>query len=173
MNKLTEKSVIQLILNSKKFNTKYDTLLPNTYYYLKRIEADLLGITKSDYVYEYEIKLSRPDLLADKKKSNRLTRKYLQSIGCKVKTPYDKTKHEWLYLGSLLPNYFTYIIKEGIGDIRDIPEWSGLIFVTNTGKFVEVRKPKKLHSRKLDINTKLKLYKKFVYRYNRRLINEK
>ena len=116
-------------------------------------ESDVLKITKSDYAYEFEIKISRGDFKNDFK--------------------HKKKKH--LILESRegnIPNYFYYVVPELLIQEEEIPEYAGLIYVhatiigNNTPyySFREIKKAPKLHDNKIDIN-ELNLVDKFYYNY--------
>lgn len=101
----------RLVVNEKAFQnalyldlqTKHPIIVPNVH--LHFWEADLIGITGSDFVHEYEIKLSKSDFRADFNK---------------------KTKHNHLK-GRRGPNYFWYVCPPGLLTVEDMPEYAGLI----------------------------------------------
>lgn len=118
-------------------------------------ESDVLKITKSGYAYEFEIKISRPDFKNDFK--------------------HKKKKHTLLESkesSSKIPNYFYYVVPEGLVSEEEIPEYAGLIYVLGTiigngrvyYQFLEIKKAPKLHSNKID-EISLNLIDKFYYNY--------
>ena len=118
-------------------------------------ESDVLKITKSGYAYEFEIKISRGDFKNDFK--------------------HKKKKHLLLENkenNSKMPNYFYYVVPEGLVSEDEVPEYAGLIYVHVTiignsrvyYQFQEIKKAPKLHSNKIDENS-LNLVDKFYYNY--------
>ena len=88
------------------FNSRVNLIVPNISYGMGLHECDLLIITKSNYAYEVEIKVSSADLIRDiKKKHNH---------------EHEKIKH--LYFA--IPSYLTEFT-------RYIPERAGIIVVDN------------------------------------------
>lgn len=80
-------------------------VFPNTY--LGRFEADIFEITKSGYLYEYEVKISRADFKAEKKKTGK-KEKLLSGERC---------------------NYFSYLVPEGLILPDEVPEYAGLVYI--------------------------------------------
>lgn len=118
-------------------------------------ESDVLKITKSGYAYEFEIKISRGDFKNDFK--------------------HKKKKHLLLENkenNAKMPNYFYYVVPEGLVTEDEVPEYAGLIYVHATVignsriyyQFQEIKAAPKLHSNKIDENN-LNLIDKFYYNY--------
>ena len=140
---------------------RYSFLSPNSVkYFTENLnvydwESDVLKITKSGYAYEFEIKISRGDFKNDFK--------------------HKKKKHLLLENkenNSKMPNYFYYVVPEGLVTEDEVPEYAGLIYVHATiignsrvyYQFQEIKAAPKLHSNKIDENN-LKLIDKFYYNY--------
>ena len=140
---------------------RYNFLSPNSVkYFTENLnvydwESDVLKITKSGYAYEFEIKISRPDFKNDFK--------------------HKKKKHLLLELKenkAKMPNYFYYVVPEGLVTEDEVPEYAGLIYVHATiignGKtyyqFQEIKAAPRLHGNKID-ESNLKLIDKFYYNY--------
>jgi hypothetical protein len=85
-----------------------DTCIPN--YYIGRWECDILRITKSSHLVEYEVKVSRADFKADASKE------------CRWQSKYDNIK-----AGGRV-NRFFYVVPEGIIHKDEVPDWAGLIY---------------------------------------------
>ena len=126
---------------------RYNFLSPNSVkYFTENLnvydwESDVLKITKSGYAYEFEIKISRADFKNDFK--------------------HKKKKHTLLESkesSSKIPNYFYYVVPEGLINDEEIPEHAGLIYVLGNiigngrvyYQFQEIKKAPKLHSNKID-----------------------
>lgn len=105
-------------------------------------ECDLLRFKESGTVYEYEIKTSKSDYLADFKKSW-----------------YKENKHQSLKDGKLLPNYFFFVLPEGMVSKSEIPDHCGLLEYSyrppsDFGKgYISIKltkNAKRLHNRRFD-----------------------
>lgn len=156
-------------------SVKYD--IDNLYIFFW--ESDKLLETKSGYLYEFEIKISRSDFKADfKKKEKHLIlegkEKYMPSFldyydtfksqcptikdwekMCEERYPYHLTKYH------KRPNYFYYAVPEGMIDKEEIPEYAGLIYVGEECGFSIIKKAPCLHKEKysdLDLNLAEKFY---------------
>lgn len=117
-------------------------------------ESDSLSITKSGYVYECEIKISRADFFNDKKKE----RKHQILEGT-----YQLGKLEKNYPSR--PNYFYYVVPEGLVKEDEIPSYAGLIYITDVWPYVSVVvSAPKIYNEKID-EEKLNLKDKFYYNY--------
>ena len=115
-------------------------------------ESDVLKFTKSGYVYEFEIKISRADFKNDfknKKKKHALLE--------------DKNSEN-----SKRPNYFYYVVPKDMIDVEDVPDYAGLLYVFpysfGTFSFIEVKKAPSLHKNKFDFKES-NLMDKFYYNY--------
>jgi hypothetical protein len=100
-------------------------------------ECDVLSISKSDYIYEYEIKISRSDYKRDfikPKHSNIINEKYTKTI-----------KKELNYLSA---NYFTYVVPTGLISIEEVPVYAGLIYFNEDLTFDVIKKPVLIHKTK-------------------------
>ena len=82
-------------------------------------EADVIGITRAGYIHEYEIKISVSDFYADQK------------------------KHK-----SGNPNFFWYVVPEGLVGSEVVPEKAGLIYIVRSMLKVVKRAPR-LHKIKI------------------------
>jgi hypothetical protein len=77
-------------------------------------ECDVISVSKSDYIYEYEVKISRADYKKDFIKRNILI----------INENYTKTrKGELVYL---LPNYFNFVTPRDLITIDEVPDYAGL-----------------------------------------------
>lgn len=97
-------------------------------------ECDVISLSKSDYIYEYEVKISKADYKKDfikPKHKNILNEKFTKN-----------TKSGLIYL---LPNYFNYVVPTGLITVEDLPEYAGLIYFNEDLSFDIIKKPKLLH----------------------------
>ena len=101
---------------AKYFNYRKHLIVPNISWGLMNHECDLLILSKSGYATEVEIKISKSDLVADKKKQH---------------------KHE-----STMVKYLYFAIPSKMEkDIEHIPEHAGIIIVYNSGHCSVLRNP--------------------------------
>ena len=116
-------------------------------------ESDFLYITKAGYSYEIEIKVSRSDFFNDMEKKT----KHAILEGTYVKRSYEKTVER--------PNYFYYAVPKDLVKEEEVPEYAGLIYITEIWPYVDVIKPPpQIHEEKID-EERLKLTDKFYYNY--------
>ena len=100
-------------------------------------ECDVLRITESNIVYEYEIKTSRSDFKADYKKTYK--HKRLSNPTYKIERYLKWKQHP------SLPNHFIYVVPKDMVKPTEIPEYAGLIYVE--GDNIEIiKKAPKLHN---------------------------
>lgn len=136
--------LLQQYLRGWKSNPKY--IVENLYVF--DWESDMLIKTRSGYWYEVECKIS----LADFK--NDFTHKW--------------QKHELLKTGGehRRPNYFYYCVPWYLSGkvLPLLPDYAGLIVLTEDGKLKEVKRVYCLHQHKYT-NEELKLCDKFYYAY--------
>lgn len=121
-------------------------------------ECDVIRITNSEIVYEYEIKNSRADFKADFKKEY----KHSRLSGAVDK---DNEYIEWKgHPGR--PNHFYYVCRKDLIKPSEVPEYAGLIYVLNNNIEIQKKAPK-LHSYKANFKLKeaiaLLLSTRFVY----------
>ena len=160
---------IQLALH-RDFLSNCDICIPN-YTPKGWWECDFIHITKSGYMVEHEIKVSRADFFADAKKQKQL------GFANKV-----VGKHQLLELGSEDgPRQFWFVILEGLIDVSEVPNFAGLKIVKlveNGGNpCVDVKVIKKapfLHKSKADKSLKEHVLSVCYYRYwNEKVAHEK
>jgi hypothetical protein len=100
-------------------------------------ECDVISISKANYIYEYEIKISRADYKKDfiKEKHSQMIRENHTKI----------VKGEMMYLS---PNYFNFITPRGLISLEEVPEYAGLIYINEDLTFDIIKKPLLLHKTK-------------------------
>lgn len=112
-------------------------------------ECDMISLTTSNMVHEYEIKTSKQDFLND----------------CK------KTKHKhFKNKKNKTPSYFWYVCVGFEVDLKDIPEYAGLMYgiINPRGNkivFIEQKKAPRLNQVKLSINDCIRLYRSIYFRF--------
>ena len=153
-----------------------------------RWESDKLIETKTGYIYEFEIKISKADFKNDFKNKgdkhailgwkNDGGQVYLPSFLEECQKMEEKAKtarYPNYYLGYRQgnekyyrierfkrPNKFYYAVPEGLIQPEEVPTYAGLIWVTNTGGLIEKKKAPYIHKDKYN-DAELKLGEKFYY----------
>ena len=146
-----EKSFIAALGLSDDQRKRFEILVPN-FYLNSYYEMDLIGLRPSGFIDEFEIKLSRSDFAADRKKTLDF-----QNKG-------QRYKLEALKRGELDINHFWYVTPPGLIDVsKDLPSFAGLIEI---GTVVRVIKfPDRLHSRKANYESRYKIAQKANSRF--------
>ena len=117
-------------------------------------ECDVLSISTSDYIYEYEIKISRGDFKKDfvkEKHSFYITEKYTNDKG-----EYNR------------PNYFTYVTPTDLIKIEEVPEYAGLIYWDGIN-FTVIKEAPRAHK----IKASTDLIRKIAHQLSNKLIFNK
>ena len=115
---------------------------PNVYLY--EWESDMVSLTKAGYLNEYEIKISRSDFLADKKKVDKHSG--VQN-GWRPLTVYEQERYNYQkqneffhkagYFKHLTPeghhrldrpNYFWYVCPVDMLRLEEVPDYAGLMY---------------------------------------------
>lgn len=94
-------------------------------------EADVVSVSKSGVMREFEVKVSRRDYLRD---STKCKRQFLD-VAHRQKSP----------------NYFSYVCPAGLIKPSELPAYAGLYYVTDDLRVHEVKAPAKLHGYKHDM----------------------
>ncbi len=149
-------------------SNRFSTIIPNCCP-VRWFECDILAITKAKYMYEYEIKLTINDFKADAKKVMKDWRSWSEERGW-------KPKHERLFTGDVNgPSRFWFMVPDGLIPISDVPEFAGLIYLTNYKDcvgFTEQKRAPRLHRTKMCERTLDQIRERLYYRYwNERLPN--
>lgn len=142
----------------------HQLIIPNIY--LGLLESDLISVTKAGFIHEYEIKLNKADFEADFKKT---------------KHAHMRNRHYQFR------NYFWFVAPEGIISTKDVPEYAGHIEIYGrrevfsngkTGNIIcsELKRPERLHMRKISLTQKDEIARKLEVRYwkmRKRIQNER
>ena len=109
-------------------------------------EADVFGVNKGGYMYEYEVKRSRSDFHAEfrnkKAKHRKLEkrdplRRYNKWINGRRTDDMD----EFIQI----PNRYYFACPEGLILPDEVPVYAGLIYVSEEGEYQEIKKAPLLH----------------------------
>lgn len=112
-------------------------------------ECDVISISKSNYIYEYEVKISRSDFKADFKK----LKHKLMTEGSGFKEKLVKENNIFIKdIWYLTPNYFSFVVPENLISIEEVPIYAGLIYITTDLQFIVVKKAPLLHKEKASYN---------------------
>lgn len=134
---LTERIVQHLIFRTFMQRSSHMMAIPNTMLY--GWEADMLTVTKSRFVHEYEIKTSRADFLSEKRKieAERGTRRdaFVKQLRHRSLSGCEHGYHH-----RNRPNVFWYVVAEGVCDESEVPDYAGLIQV-RPAKFMRMYDP--------------------------------
>ena len=165
--------------------SSFDILVPN-FTPLKWFECDILGITKSGYSVEYEIKRSRSDFFADFKKEKRIIDTNAPDDGIKRPFPGMFPKMKTILKHDLLeqksdrgPNRFFYVVPRDLIKPEEIPEYAGLFFFSEKEKQIRIeliKEAPKLHRSKFPEKDMNRILKNVYFRYwgaRRALLEEK
>ncbi len=145
-------------------------------------ESDKLLWTKSGYIHEFEIKISRADYKNDFKHklekhivlSSTIAKDkqkvYEQDLFGKMEKKYrywdddDIKQHiERVVDNKRMPNYFYYAVPYGMIQVEEVPEYAGLIWVKENRLFIQKKAPC-LHKEKYT-DAQLNLGEKFYYNW--------
>lgn len=153
----SEEKIIDVLERNFLSQPKY--VIRNLYVFDKSWESDYLAMTKSGYLYEGEVKISRADFKADMKKK----RKHQILEGTyepKMIQPWGKEAYTEKVLK---PNYFFYAVPEGLIEPEEVPEYAGLVYMCDVWPYVKwVKNAPKIHGEKLGEDD-LNLCEKFYY----------
>lgn len=132
---------------------KYDLLVANVY--IKQwLECDLLGVRRSGYVDELEIKLSRDDFRADFSKTLPVLEAHEKAVCCNGhdgnQLTWKASKHDLLAGGYGPINRFWFLAPADLLQESDMPAHVGLIAVSPTGTLQTIKDAPLLHNRKAD-----------------------
>lgn len=156
----TEKTV-QNVLVRHLMKMRYNMIVPNCKLY--GYEADMLSLSKSGMISEFEIKISTSDFRADAKKVKK--HRLLASNRAQRKTKRGSK--------TLKPNYFYYIAPEGVIPEDEVPRYAGFIeIIPGIGPKV-IKKASRLHGIKADDKQKAYLGRSLMYRYWKSRMNDK
>lgn len=109
-------------------------------------ESDYLAISKDGRVYEVEIKVSHADFLNEAKNK----KKKMQLLGGSIVTEEDFYGFKSIDYDRQMPkpNYFYYVCPQGVIAPEEVPEFAGLIYITEEEGFNTVKVAPELHRQK-------------------------
>jgi hypothetical protein len=162
--KLTANEISDVILESmsKRSFSAFLTSFSGQGFY----EADVFGINNNGYMYEYEIKRSRGDFLADFKNKTHKHNLLKDGISFKIYDEWkkgrktgNKEKHV------LIPNRFFFACEPGLIDPSELPEYCGLVYIKD-GELIDIKNAKLIHKEKAN----QRIYKRIASALSQRMI---
>jgi len=107
-----------------------------------RWEYDVLSISKSQMLCEFEVKISRSDFNKQKEKTK------MDAYSREIISGKSFGWHGGI---AQVPNYFSYCCPTGLIKESEIPKFAGLYYCEN-GEITEIQTPKRLHSHKFNLD---------------------
>jgi hypothetical protein len=135
-------------------------------------ETDLVGVTRTGYIHEFEIKCSRADFKCDGKKAR--SRLLIDPVRR------NYTGGEFTHPR---PNYFWYAVPDGLVAAEEVPDYAGLLYVMRRaecrrgqiplyyGTVVVVKEAARLHKTKIDEWQRRQLARSMTVRFWRQRIS--
>lgn len=165
---MNEQDIIMRLASYGDHIRRYELMIPNVFIQ-DDSEADLFCVRRSGLCDEFEVKTSRSDFLADKKKIVKFRELELSERGIikwdnKASWPNSKKKIQALEDGDMCVNYFWYAVSENICTVDELPLFAGLILIKKDGRLKVVRHPKKLHKEKISFEDRYRIARKSNYR---------
>lgn len=153
---------------------QHSCIVPNVFAYAW--ESDILSITKSGIVHEYEIKVSLSDFRKD---SDKADKHEILKTGSRNLSDYEK---RFIDNGSGVtwcdydpaskrvkhrrPNYFYYACPQNLIPASEVPEHAGLIYLSDKYSLFEFVKPAPiLHKEKVEDKIKQHIITSFMFKY--------
>ena len=166
---MKEQDIIMQLANYGDHIRRYELMLPNVFTQHDN-EADLFCVRKSGLCDEFEVKTSRSDFLADKNKFVMWRKVESGEYGRwswddRANHPAYKPKHQALIDGDMSTNYFWFAVAEGVATAEDVPEFAGLIILSEGRLPRIVKAPRKLHKAKMSVEDRYKIARKSTYRF--------
>jgi len=125
--------------------------------------ADVIGVKRTFYVSEFELKTNKSDLLRELRIIENITK----GIKRKIYSSAKWWKHRKMLnkLPYLFPNEFSFVVVEGLENtlidyIKNTMYGAYLIEKRNDYYVVEIKKPKKFHKKKINDKDLKKLFHK-------------
>lgn len=116
-------------------------------------ESDMVSVTRAGLITEYEVKITVADFRKDAGKAR---------ASILINPTYERYGKT---LTHRRPNYFYYVVPDGLIKIEDVPEYAGLIYVRTRGMTREIKAPTRIHREKLDDWQRRQLERALTIRY--------
>lgn len=119
-------------------------------------EADFVGVSRSGYITECEVKISRSDFFKDFKKDV----KHTELINVHSKSS---------ELGQYCVNYFYFACTAELIQPEEVPVYAGLLWIDGRGKTHILKSAPLLHKQKATSTVIIKLLRSVMYKYFNKL----
>lgn len=145
MIKMTAKQIEQAL--GKDRITSGDKIVCCNVNFVLKGQQDLLAVTSTGLVVEYEIKVTRSDFFRDKVKGKDQYFKMVDIVPDRI------------------PNKFYYVVPIGLVEVDEVPDWAGLIYITENLVPYSKKAAPLIHKHKHDLQ---KIYRKITTLYQQR-----
>lgn len=137
----------------------------NNIYLFRGWESDFISVTKADYIFEYEIKVTRSDYRNDFNKIDR--HDSLENGECKPSS-WDLRHGKLNQNGKVnkdRPNRFYFVCPEDLIKVDEIPDYAGLLYTTGYYYGNIAKQAPLLHKEKLIDKFRDKFFTALFYKY--------
>lgn len=158
----------ELQLEIHRWRNLHCPIVPNSHCF--GYESDLLSVTQAGFSIDHEIKCNKADFKAEMRQANEA--KASKKRNNRANAKYQKH----FYLNAALerkpnprycPNYFTFVCPVGIIEVKDLPDYAGLVYYDpNHWERLEVIvKAPRLHSTKISARQLAQLTRGLNFRF--------
>ena len=160
IEKVGEKDITDALHRHYNGNNRYR--LANAYIFKRDWESDFFVQKQNGYCYEFEVKISRSDFFADRKKVDKHMilehGKFIQQ-GSIWNPDHTSNEDRWIKTEkeqehTMRPNKFYYVVPSGMITINELPSYAGLMSYDN-GSISSVKEAPFIHKNKLDLSSVL------------------
>jgi hypothetical protein len=141
------------------FSKRHEFIVPNSC--VCRWEADLVSVTASGFIHEFEIKISRSDFFADQKKTDK--------IDTLLTGQRDRGFFAPQRVDAERPNFFWYVVPKDLIALTEIPSYSGLIYISEGRDSYTypsvIKDAPRLHKEKINEWQRRQLHRALTFRY--------
>lgn len=123
---------IQKAIGARQVMAGQNPVCENVSFLLCNWEADVMSLSPSGYLCEFEVKISRSDFQNEKKSASK-----------QLKHTYYATPIE-----KFTPNYLVYVCPWGLIQADEIPIYAGLIYYAPDGDLLEQKRAPLIHRHK-------------------------
>ena len=181
MKDMTEKDITDALHRNYNGNSRYR--IANAYIFKREWESDFFVQKQNGYCYEFEVKISRGDFFADRKKVDKhmiLEHGKFIKQGSVWNPAHTNNNDRWIKTEkeqehTLRPNKFYYVVPIGMITVDELPTYAGLMSYDN-GSINNVKEAPFIHKNKLDLSSilvdKFQAYWLNEKHKNRLLLNE-
>lgn len=137
----------------------HEVIVPNSCVF--NWESDVISVTRSGFIHEFEIKVTRADFKQDGKKDR------ARLLCDPVVTGF------WGSHTCSRPNYFYYVVPQGLIQPEEVPEYAGLIYAVEPvvghhlyfGTTKEIKAARRIHNEKITDGQRRQLGRSMTIRF--------